>query len=172
MNYEPRDSHAAPRDWPPRRGDRFVPAEQVSTGFWRTVLAVVVALLIVGAIGWAVRVAMVYAAVRELERQAQQVSAQTAQQLEALRLQREAQARAAARAREAARQVDAQRQRAAAAADLARQEQADRKADAWARYYRPSAACRDSTASTSVECANEFIRAKRGFEEAWGAGKL
>jgi hypothetical protein len=36
--------------------------------------------------------------------------------------------------------------------------------EAWKRFYRPSAACRDAAAGASVECVNEYVRAKREFE--------
>lgn len=36
--------------------------------------------------------------------------------------------------------------------------------DAWKRFYRPSAACKDPAAGATVECVNEFVKAKREFE--------
>jgi len=54
-----------------------------------------------------------------------------------------------------------QRQEAEDAARGAAQEEEQARAAAWAKFYRPSASCRDSV---SVECANAYIRAKRAFE--------
>lgn len=36
--------------------------------------------------------------------------------------------------------------------------------DAWKRFYKPSTACRDQAAGATVECVNEYVRAKREFE--------
>jgi hypothetical protein len=36
--------------------------------------------------------------------------------------------------------------------------------EAWKRFYKPSATCRDAAASATVECVNEYIKAKREFE--------
>jgi type IV secretory pathway VirB10-like protein len=36
---------------------------------------------------------------------------------------------------------------------------------AWKRFYQPSPGCRDAAASSTVECINEFVKAKRAFEE-------
>ena len=35
--------------------------------------------------------------------------------------------------------------------------------EAWKRFYKPSAACKDSNSAT-VECVNEYVKAKREFE--------
>ena len=35
--------------------------------------------------------------------------------------------------------------------------------EAWKRFYKPSATCRDSSSAT-VECVNEYVKAKREFE--------
>lgn len=44
---------------------------------------------------------------------------------------------------------------------------ARRKRDAqWQAFYRPSASCKENSAT--VDCANEFIRARRAFEEKYG----
>lgn len=36
---------------------------------------------------------------------------------------------------------------------------------AWKAFYKPSAGCRDAAASSTIECINEFVKAKREFEE-------
>lgn len=36
--------------------------------------------------------------------------------------------------------------------------------EAWNRFYRPSASCRDPANSATVECVNEYVRAKREFQ--------
>jgi hypothetical protein len=35
---------------------------------------------------------------------------------------------------------------------------------AWKQFYKPSANCRDASASATVECVNEYIKAKREFQ--------
>lgn len=45
----------------------------------------------------------------------------------------------------------------------------DRKAKAWARFYRKPATCEDVA---TMECANNFIRARRTFEEKYARGEL
>lgn len=56
------------------------------------------------------------------------------------------------------------------AADVAKHAEAARRASAWSRYYKPSPGC--ALAGQSIECANEFIRAKRSFEQKYAAGLL
>lgn len=36
--------------------------------------------------------------------------------------------------------------------------------EAWQRFYKPSAECRDPAAATRVECVNEYVKAKRDFQ--------
>ncbi len=40
---------------------------------------------------------------------------------------------------------------------------AEETEDAWKRFYRPSANCADPAASATVECVNEYVKAKREF---------
>jgi hypothetical protein len=52
------------------------------------------------------------------------------------------------------------------------QQTAERKERAWALFYRKPAACEESPPRASmVECANDFIRAKREFEQLYAEGK-
>lgn len=44
-------------------------------------------------------------------------------------------------------------------------EAATRKEAAWARFYKPSPGC--ALAGQSIDCSNEFIRAKRAFESEY-----
>lgn len=63
----------------------------------------------------------------------------------------------------------AERQRDAEDARLAAVNAIDRKAKAWARFYRTPATCDEAA---TLECANGFIRAKRTFEERYARGEL
>ena len=49
-----------------------------------------------------------------------------------------------------------------AAVELA-QRAATESEEAWKRFYKPSAACKESSSAT-VECVNEYVKAKREFE--------
>lgn len=49
-------------------------------------------------------------------------------------------------------------------------EAAQRKDEAWKRFYRPSPGC--GLAGQSMECSNEFIRAKRAFEAQYRPAPL
>jgi hypothetical protein len=53
------------------------------------------------------------------------------------------------------------RRQAAAAEE---QRAAARTEEAWQRFYKPSAECRDPAAATRVECVNEYVKAKRDFQ--------
>lgn len=66
-------------------------------------------------------------------------------------------------------QAIAERQRSDEQATRAAANAVDRKAKAWARFYRKPATC-DEVAT--MECANGFIRAKRAFEEKYARGEL
>lgn len=89
-------------------------------------------------------------------------------------LERQAAEEAAERARRASlmadgsSEVQARNQREEMTRRQAAVEEAHRAAaqaeDAWKRFYKPSAACRDQAAGATVECVNEFVRAKREFE--------
>lgn len=76
-------------------------------------------------------------------------------------------ARRAALLADAAAEADARRQR----EELARQQVAAREArrsaeaseDAWRSFYRPSERCRTPEGAASIECANEYVRARREF---------
>ncbi len=74
------------------------------------------------------------------------------------------QAEAAARVRAAA-----SGQRAVEVAKLVAAAEVERRDAAWRAFYRPSPACNGS--SSSVECANEFMRFKRKFESEYQAGQ-
>jgi hypothetical protein len=65
------------------------------------------------------------------------------------------------------------RQRAKDNAELAAQDAARRKQRAWERYYQAPAFCSDNpTPAQMVQCANHHIRARKEFEERFGAGRL
>jgi hypothetical protein len=47
--------------------------------------------------------------------------------------------------------------------------EAERKDRAWAKFYRRSPVCE---AAATIECANDYIRAKRAFEERYARNQL
>lgn len=107
------------------------------------------------------------ASARALERARKREAEQRAE------LERKGAEEAAERARRAELQADAaaesaaQRQREElaqrrAAAEEARRNAADSEA-AWKRFYQPSERCRSPEGATSVECVNEYIKARREF---------
>jgi Zn-dependent M32 family carboxypeptidase len=65
------------------------------------------------------------------------------------------------------------RQRVREAATQTAVEAARRKERAWQRFYQRPDFCADNpTAAQMVQCANQYIRARKEFEERYGAGKL
>lgn len=76
--------------------------------------------------------------------------------------------------REAARRIElAKVQRAQEDAKRRSLEEQDRREMAWARYYKKPAVCEESRGgSWSVDCANDYIRARKRFSELYEAGKL
>ena len=58
-----------------------------------------------------------------------------------------------------------------AAAEQAHAEKTRRDA-AWAKFYRPSAACQDPGSRTTMKCANEFARAQKEFQQRWSQGSM
>jgi hypothetical protein len=50
------------------------------------------------------------------------------------------------------------------------QRAATRAEEAWQRFYKPSAECRDPAAATRMECVNEYVKAKRAFQASQMAG--
>lgn len=73
-------------------------------------------------------------------------------------------------AKEQASRAATEQQRAADVAKQAAQAEVARRESAWSRYYKPSPGC--ALAGQSIECANEFIRAKRSFEQKYADGLL
>lgn len=72
-----------------------------------------------------------------------------------------------------ARQLRADQQKAAGGGGSEALQAAARKERAWAKYYKKPPQCDGNPNSdTMMACANQFIRAKREFEEAYAAGKL
>jgi hypothetical protein len=64
-------------------------------------------------------------------------------------------------------------QRAEEAARRHKQDEVERREAAWTVFYRKPAACDEARGGTwSVDCANEFMRAKQRFAELYDAGKL
>jgi hypothetical protein len=64
------------------------------------------------------------------------------------------------------------RQRARESAEQAAAEAARRKQRAWERFYQRPAFCNENpTSAQMIECANDYIRMRRQFEERWGAGR-
>lgn len=96
-------------------------------------------------------------------------------QAEGRQLQLQAEGRDAAR-KALTQQQDAQRLQAISAQQQAEEEArrleaeaVDRKAKAWAKFYRKPAVCNDAN---TMDCANAYIRAKRTFEEKYARGEL
>lgn len=58
-----------------------------------------------------------------------------------------------------------------AAAEQAIAEKMRRDA-AWAKFYRPSAACQDPASRATLKCANEFARAQKEFQQRWSQGSM
>jgi hypothetical protein len=79
-------------------------------------------------------------------------------------------------------QVDAQqlsaleaemRQRARETSEQAALEAVKRKERAWQRFYQRPDFCADNpTAALMVQCANQYIRARKEFEERYAGGRL
>jgi uncharacterized protein involved in exopolysaccharide biosynthesis len=65
------------------------------------------------------------------------------------------------------------RQRARETAEQTAVEASRRKERAWQRFYQRPEFCADNpTAAQMVQCANQYIRARKEFEERYGAGRL
>ena len=68
--------------------------------------------------------------------------------------------------------ADIEAESSAAAVFRAARQAAERKARDWARIYKKPPQCDDNpNRDVMIECANHYIRAKRQFEESYGAGK-
>jgi multidrug efflux pump subunit AcrA (membrane-fusion protein) len=141
---------------------------------WKIAIGVCIGSLIASAITWA-------AAEARIRWELQEASAALAEQTaRAQRTASQAQRDAIAAIQRAAREQEqagaeqrrqlAEQQRAESDRRRVSQEESSRKEAAWRRFYKPSPAC--VTASTSIECANEHIRATRAFEAKYSAGEL
>ena len=68
--------------------------------------------------------------------------------------------------------VDGDAEPSAAVALRAGRQAAERKAREWARFYKKPPQCDDNpNKDLMIECANHYIRAKREFDDVYGAGK-
>lgn len=144
--------------------------------FWKMVLAVATGFVLAGAIGYAVRLWIVTQALNEMQRA---IGASTSQMMESVRLgAARQQFELVERARFA--QEEEQRKRLALAAQQRAVEdsrqavliEATAKENAWKRYYTKPAHCDKAEGPAFVECANQYIRAKRAFDELYAPGKL
>lgn len=64
-------------------------------------------------------------------------------------------------------------QRAAEVSKQRAQQEAARREAAWQKFYRKPAACDDQRGGAwTVDCANEFMRAKKKFDDLYDEGKL
>ena len=96
------------------------------------------------------------------------------EQMGTARAQEQQQSRDAVERQEQARRVQAaatQHEQEAARRRTA--EEVARRETAWAAFYRKSPACDEARGGAwTVDCANEFIRAKKRFTELYDAGRL
>lgn len=100
----------------------------------------------------------------------QQQSKQAQQQLDQANEQARQRLLADKAARDQAVRAAADQERANEEAKRAALQEANRKEAAWAKYYKPSPGC--ALAGQSIECSNEFIRAKRTFDQKYAEGSL
>ena len=81
--------------------------------------------------------------------------------------------RAASKADAERRQLLAETQRAEEAEKSRKIAEDERRDLAWARYYRKASTCDETRGGAwSVDCANDYMRAKARFAELYDAGKL
>ena len=157
------------RDWPPR-GDRETSVIKIAVG-------VVLGILAAGLISVVVRAWLIQRAVEQGIQSLQQINKQ-AEQANRVMLERarsdQVEHACQVQEREAAQRADmAVRQHAENTARQATFDETNRREAAWAKFYRKPQLCSDNPSTEAlVECANEFIRAKRAFEAAYAAGKL
>lgn len=167
------------RDWYYRRDSRNdEQAFQPRPRSWTSHPITVVLAVIFGAVAvWGVQVAVVEwrarVAAEQIMRAGNEAMRQTQLRLQQVQrevAEREERRQAALRQQEAIKaQAIAERQQAADEARRAAAAAVERKDKAWARFYRKPAHCADSA---TVECANDYIRAKRSFEEKYARGEL
>lgn len=125
----------------------------------------------VAVIEWRARVAaeQIIRAGNEAMRRSQ-IQMQQAQREATARERHRLAAQGAARMQEAANaRAIAERQQAREEARRAAADATARKDKAWASFYRKPAHCADTA---SVECANDYIRARRNFEAKYARGEL
>ena len=141
---------------------------------WRIAVGVCIGSLVASAITWAAAEARIRwelqeasAALAEQTAKAQGAASQ-AQKQEIVARQRAAREQEQLEAEQ--RGQLAEQQRAENDRRRSAQDEASRKETAWRRFYKLSPAC--VTASVSIECANEHIRATRAFEAKYSAGEL
>jgi len=176
-------SVATPKDSPPAKPPRRTPNPWLLVGIGVALIAVAVLLVWLEPREAPPPTAAERAAEQQQrEERARRIALQQAREREA-QARAEAERRAAEEAAEKARRAEiavdgtaealarAQREELArkqAAVEAAHRAAAEQEA-AWKRFYQPSARCREPAAATSVECINEFVKAKREFEERRGS---
>lgn len=115
---------------------------------------------------WAGTLWMAHLAARDAQEKISLDAERRRQASEAERQQSEAQQRAR-QLLQAQQQRDAEQRKQQVLAE------AERRELAWARYYRKPFACDEAKGGVwSVECANDYIRAKANFQALYDAGKL
>ena len=133
---------------------------------WQIVLGVALGIVILGVVGFYARLWIVQ---RTFENMADQA---TQMQIKAQQAAQQAMSRVKADQAERERQVRERADGERAAAAQRREDEA-RRERAWAKYYTKPSRCDNAPSDeTLVQCANEYIRAKRAFEAEYAAGKI
>ena len=136
------------------------------TLLWKIAAGVAIGIVVAAVVLYAIVNYRAQVAVEELTRSLQQVSRSVSESSERASRERQRQEADRAALEQDARQRQAEQLRVTAEAAL-------RKERAWAKFYRKPPNCEGNPNNDQlVECANQFIRAKRQFEEAYAAGKL
>lgn len=160
-----RQDGAAPREVHVHVHHRWGPDERIlrSTLVWLGVAVAIVAILFAG-LRWyqqhlvETTVEQVTRSTATITEQARRVAAEARERSARRRAERDAARRAA---------DDAEAARIAAAFA-----EADRREAAWQAFYVRSEFCRSPDNRTTMECANEHLRAKKEFEQRWADGKI
>ncbi len=139
--------------------------------FWKTVGAVTIGLVLAGAIGFLFRMWLLNQALASIQQSTAAVvenanrATARAQREQAERLRSENAAKLRSQ------QAEVERIEREAALQHASRLQARDKEEAWNRFYRKPAHCDTAEGPAFVECANDYIRSKRKFEEQYAARK-
>lgn len=149
--------------------------ENAEDKLFRRMLYGIGSVIVVGAIGFGLRYLLFEYQVSVITKATNDIQESSAKAMAKIQADAAAARQATLDRESRARQMKADAERQQIAARQAEVDAANREAAAkevaWSRFYRPSKTCEPYDMRATMECANEYARAKKAFEQQWASNR-